>query len=444
MLLAPAAFYVEGAGQLDGNDSCDADASLLAACRFYKENHMSKSFIEGVKTPFGSMVKVLEVNTKEGKKEFGYLPWALAFAFADRPHQETIWANGSMGIPVFGGTVVGIKQFLPDGAEQVTWLPVLNGANQAMPEARITSRDLGDTLNRCRAKAIAMVSGVGLSLYANGETNTLAFLKALGVKPDSDLSRVEPVVSSSPKKSGVYVDWTHALAAARITDPTFRWSVLFHDVIDTSTGEIGSRPYFKMGSGWGVDVEVVYKGEKRTEALPIMGFVEVETKLNGKKMLDHQPLSNPNCHDWNRAVMRCLAKAIAMASGYALNLYAKSEVDSLHVDPLQRKSAEEGASGAEGDEQGGQAVDGASSVDPREYQAVLEQVRAALAAAGRPASGVLAWLGHKDTDDLSVASMDELQRALQALSPPRPAPTTGQARTSSAPPKQASAGAVFL
>lgn len=405
---------------------------------------MSKSFIEGVKTPFGSMVKVLEVNTKEGKKQFGYLPWALAFAFADRPRQETIWMNGNMGIPVFGGTVVGIKQFLPNGAEQVTWLPVLNGANQAMPEARITSRDLGDTLNRCRAKAIAMVGGVGLSLYAKGETNTLAFLKTLGVKPDSDLSRVEPVVSSSPQKNGTYIDWTHALAAARITDASFQWSVLFHDVIDTSTGEILKRPYFKMGTGWGVDVQVVYKGVTHTEPLPIMGFVEVETKHDGKKMLDHQPLLNPNCHDWNRAVMRCLAKAIAMASGYGLNLYAKSEVDSLHVDPLQRKSAEEGASGAAGDEQGGQAVEGASSVDPREYQAVLEQVRAALAAAGRPAAGVLAWLGYKDTDDLSVASMEELQRALRALSPPKPATTAGRAPTSAAPPKQVAAGAAFL
>lgn len=373
---------------------------------------MSKVFTDGIKTPFAKAVKRLTVQTQEGEKEFPYLPWALALALADRPKQEIVETpDGEILHPVFGGGVVGIRQFVDEGIEQVTWLPILNGANQAKPEAKITSRDVADTINRCRAKAVAMVNGVGLPLWADGLEDLTVFLKSLNVTPDTDLDQVRPYISTSPKKNGEYIDWAYALAAARITDPKFHWEVVHRSVLDKTTGEIDLRPYFRMGNGWGVAVRVTYKGGTHTETLAMTGFLEVETK-SGVKKLDHQPLVTPNCHDWNRSVMRCLTKAIAIESGYGLSVYAKvDDVERLHVEPLQRKS--EGAAPHEPE---------SLPEDPAVKAALVEQVAKALESAGRQPASLLGWLGHKDATDLSVASVEQLQRGLKALATPAPTP----------------------
>lgn len=370
---------------------------------------MSKTFIEGIKTPVARSVSSYSVNTKDGPKTYNYLPWALSLALADRPPQEVVEHDGAMYVPVFGGCVVGIRQKIGGtGRDQVTWLPVLNGSNQAMPEARVTARDLGDTINRCRAKAAAMVNGVGLSLYSKGEANTVTFIKSLNVVPDTDLARATPPISSSEEKNGDFIDWPHALAAARLTDPEFHWEVVFKDVIDKTTGEVSSRPYFRFGIGYGVAVRVTYKGITHTELLPIMGFAIVKLKSGEEKRLDHQPLPNPDCHDWNRTVMRCLTKAISVSSGYGLNVYAKADVDELNVEPLQRKEA---------------AAEPEAPVDDAVMKgALISDVEKALAASGRTAGDMLAWLGYKDSNnDLNVVSVPDLQKALQALSRPKAA-----------------------
>lgn len=377
---------------------------------------MSKVFTDGIKTPFGKSIKYITVQTKEGEKKFPYLHWALALALADRPSQEVVETpEGAFVHPVFGGGVVGVRQLVADGIEQVTWLPILNGANQPTPEAKITSRDVSDTINRCRAKAAAMVNGVGLPLWADGLEDLVVFLSSLGVKPDDDLGLVKPYVMTSPKKNGEFMDWPYPLAAARITDPKFHWEVVFRSVIDKTTGEVGMRPYFPMGNGWGVSVCVTYKGKKHTETLPIMGFLEVQTK-NGPKMLDHQPLSTPKADDWNRTVMRCLTKAIAYQSGYGLSVYAKADnVEDLHVEPLRRREGN-GASAAEAE---------ALPDDPAVKAALVAKVAQALEAAGKQPSSLLGWLGHKDATDLSVASIEQLERGYKALAtppPPQPAP----------------------
>lgn len=413
---------------------------------------MAKTFVEGIKTPFKSMVKMFEVTDKNGaKKKFSYLHWALALALADRPSQEIVTSDGAVSIEVFGGCVVGVSQALPNGGMQTTWLPVLNGANQPVPEGKVTSRDLGDTLNRCRAKAAAMVNGVGLSLYAHGLDDTVVFINSLGVKPTDDLSTATPRISSSPEKNGDFIDWAYSLAAARLTDPNFRWEVLFYEVMDSSTGEVGKKPYFRMGKGWGVAVQVWYRDATRsvdrvhTEVLPIMGFREVDTR-NGLKKLDHQPLENPNAHDWNRSVMRCLVKAIAYASGYGLSVYAKAEVDQLHVDPLQRKAAndEQTPAGEAPAAKSPPAVD-----DPALKADLIKQVSAILKSDGKSPSDLLKWLSYPDATDLSVATVAELQRGLRGLRPPeapsqQPAKAARAAAPARPPVAKAAGGEAFL
>ncbi|RME56525.1 DUF1071 domain-containing protein [Candidatus Parcubacteria bacterium] len=212
-------------------------------------------------------------------------------------------------------------------------LPIQDSRNQ--PVTTPTSRDIGDSINRCRAKAVAMVNGVGLSLYAGYGDNVVGFIKALGVKPDTeDLSSVQPLLSQKGGRyAKPYLSWAAALAAMRITDPDSYWELEYSEFTDPETGEIVKAPVFRAGSGWMVGVTIHWRGISHTEWLPVMGVREVMTK-NGPKKLDHQPITDPNINEWNTAVMRCLAKGIAIATGYGISVYAKEDIESLKAEVI--------------------------------------------------------------------------------------------------------------
>lgn len=255
-----------------------------------------------------------------------YLPWAAAIALSEYAPQVVATFDGRPVLQVFGGAVVAVDMTLPDGKPQRTWLPVLDARNNAIKLEIVTARDISDSIARCKAKAIAMVTGVGMSLFADHGGNGMAWLKDLAVTEGSNLPAVQAIVYT---KAGVakasYVDWASALGAARITDPNFHWEVRMFEGVDKDTGEIARVvPYVRMGGSFMVAVDVSYKGRQHTEWLPIMGIVEV----NGKKR-DNQPLTKPDCFDWNYAVMRCLTKAIAVISGYGLSAYAKDDLTQL-------------------------------------------------------------------------------------------------------------------
>ena len=372
---------------------------------------MSKSFLDGVKTPFAGLVKSYEITDKDGvKKELGYLPWPRALALAGRPTQQVMYWTGYPYFELFGGVVVAVSQVIerPDNAApllQNTYLPVLNGANQPITIARIDPRDISDTINRCRAKSAAMVSGVGLSMYSNGNVDTIKFLRSLNVKPETDLSTIEPLIVKKAGK-GDYIDWPSALAAARITDPSFEWDVGWHKVADDKTGELVELPALRLGNGWGVTVKVTYRGKTHTEMLPIMGQVLVATK-HGDKKLDHQPLLNPTCHDWNRAVMRCLVKAIAIETGYGLSVYANEPLVSLHVDPVQRKPEPQPPAAA--------PAMVVTPDDPEVHASLVPQVEAAMLARSKKLPDMLVWLGNTTAQSVKELSVDELERSLSAL-----------------------------
>lgn len=272
-----------------------------------------KSFLDGLKTPIKGLIEEIQGNA--------YLPWPTALALAGRPTNEVVTFGGQPYLSMLGGAVVAVKT----GA-QVMYLPVLDNRNQ--PIAQPNARDINDAINRARAKLIAVTHGIGMCLYS-GETDPLKFIKDLGVKPDADLSTLQPLQSTKGGLSGpVYIDWATALCAAHIADADFRFEVVQHEVVDDS-GEVRQLPYLNTGNGFMVAVTTVYRGREHTEWLPIMGVVEVQT-AKGLKKVDHQALKNPTVFDWNRGVMRCLAKSIAINTGYGISIYAGEEVAQLH------------------------------------------------------------------------------------------------------------------
>ncbi len=281
---------------------------------------MPVRFNDGVRTAFSELIA--DANG------LSYLPWPTAIALANRPQIDVVTYDGLPYIAFFGGAVVAVEGMSGERKQRV-WLPVMDAKHKSVSAESLDVRDINDAISRCRAKAVAMLHGVGLSLYAGYGGNNIAFLRDLGVKPTSDISQVEPLTANKPGKAGAsYVDWVAAYTAAKITDPAFHFEVLkFHNV-DMETGEEQLIPAQRVGNSWMVAVKLTYKGRDHVEWLPIMGQAEVMTK-NGLKKLDHQPLLNPTTHDWNRAVMRCLTRGIAMLTGYGLSVYAKEDMMTL-------------------------------------------------------------------------------------------------------------------
>lgn len=269
---------------------------------------------------------------------FAYLPWALALSMAGRPAHDVVTfkvdGQDSPARRLFGGAAVAVDMEVGDGtdARQRTYLPVLNARGEAMEWSQIDGRDIGDTISRCIARAVAMVHGYGLSLYSLTEGDGVAYVDALNVTPETpDLSQVRElrdIKEFKDRKTGrvtrtqEYLGWHAPLAACRITDPGFRWEIVECETAHPKTGEIISVPAMRSaGKGWVVGVRVFYKGRVHTQWRPIMGVETVQTR-NGPKPMEHQPIDNPNVFDWHSAVMRALAKGLAIVSGYGIACYA--------------------------------------------------------------------------------------------------------------------------
>lgn len=355
---------------------------------------------------------------KANGKELAYMPWAAALHLAGRPSMKLVEFNGLANIKlpyreIFGGAAVAVEI---NG--QRVYLPVQNASFAAMTAGEVDARNLSDAQARCRAKAIAMETGVGLSIYADFKGDGPAFAAAVGnITTDTDLSTVPPMVSG--KKRGKsenaettdFLGWPAAIAAAKLGDPSFTWQVEEWDVLDKETGEVTRQPYTRYGTGWAVGVMVTFRGESHTEILPIMGVVEVET-TQGKKKLDNQPLLTPDVNDWNKAVMRCLPKAIAVTTGYGLSIYAKMEFEAEESGDQSPGSATASVALMPQKVESAKAETSAASGAVQSREEALKEIEQLLASTGADRYGMLAWI---QVNSLEEASDIALVKVVQVL-----------------------------
>ncbi len=279
---------------------------------------MEVSFFENL----GKVIPADQIDQREG---FSYLNWARAVRIAGHPQGLQVGRYGPRGtpyVPMLGGLAVGLTVPLASGQVQTTWLPVLGPSNKPIVDAK----ELADAINRGRAKAIACTYGVGLTLYAGYDGDGPRYLKDLALTPASDLEQAAPLVAKRKGRGGEasYLDWSAALAAAKITDPDFHW-----EVEEFGTTEDGyPQLYCPVGDAHAlVGVSLTYKGIRHTEFLGIMDS-------------NNKAVRNPDVFDWNKAVMRCLTKAIALVTGYGYGLYSKEEVvDSREVAAQNERQA---------------------------------------------------------------------------------------------------------
>lgn len=248
----------------------------------------------------GSTISKTDIATKNG---LSYLAAATAMRLAGRPQVEFVDFNGSPYLAMLNGAVVAID--LPiEGTDvmQRTWLHVMDRDNGPMKMTDIKLTDINNSRTRCLVKAIASVFGVGMSVFLGCDGDGPKAVKALGVNPESDLAEVQAIVSVLKSGGQPYVEWTHALAAARAVDPSFHWNIV----------EWNGMPYREILGGLMVDVDTVFKGKQQRISLPVMDAA-----------FNQLSVDKATVADWNKTVMRALTKSIAFSSGYGLKVYSE-------------------------------------------------------------------------------------------------------------------------
>lgn len=119
----------------------------------------------------------------------------------------------------------------------------------------------------------------------------------------SDLLKINVNGHTEKKGNLTYLSWAWAWAEILKIDPTARWTA--HEWAD--------RPAMFLPDGSAmVKVSVEVKGDIKTCVLPVMNH-------------RNQAIQNPDAFAINTAIMRCLAKAIAMF-GLGLYIYAGEDL----------------------------------------------------------------------------------------------------------------------
>ena len=136
------------------------------------------------------------------------------------------------------------------------------------------------------------------------------------------------------KKNGfTYLSWAHALRILKEVVPDAE--VIKHTFhADKDGNQI--LPYMKDEHGYAyVQVTIVIGENKTSEIMPVLNHA-------------NRPIQNPNSFEVNAQIQRCMAKAISMATGLGIHLYAGEDMPaptSARLDS-SRSTAGEGAASA--------------------------------------------------------------------------------------------------
>lgn len=114
------------------------------------------------------------------------------------------------------------------------------------------------------------------------------------------------------KKNGfTYLSWAHALRILKEVVPDAE--VIKHTFhADKEGSQI--LPYMKDEHGYAYVQVTIVIGENRTsEIMPVLNHA-------------NRPIQNPNSFEVNAQIQRCMAKAISMATGLGIHLYAGEDM----------------------------------------------------------------------------------------------------------------------
>lgn len=299
-----------------------------------------------------------------------HVSWQEALKGAAMPEHRVVTFGNKPGMIVFGDLITAVDMVDEVGNVQRIFRAVLDegfGAVAAKNKDSIGSM-LQSGIARNRVRAVEAVWGWGACIRAGFGGDAEGFYKALGVTGGDSakpLYEVEALTDNKGEKGPAIIRWNVALCAAKIADPSFHWEVVFYP---DENGN--SNPYMKVGDGFFVTVQTVFKGKVHQETLCIMD------------MWTYEPMTNPDGTDWSRACMRCLTKAIKAQTGYGI---CEADSDEPEMEAGRPPSAEE-----------------------------VEEVLVALKSKKKSILDMMRWLG-VDGEDMTVLNRSQIDRAKKAL-----------------------------
>lgn len=131
----------------------------------------------------------------------------------------------------------------------------------------------------------------------------------------SELLKINVNQHTESKNGLTYLSWAWAWAKVLEIDPEATWEVAEYQIVGAQV------PYMEMADGTAmVKVGVTLKGKTRFCLLPVM---------------DHKnkAIPKPDAFAINKAIMRCLAKAIGM-HGLGLYIYAGEDLPPMDTEEL--------------------------------------------------------------------------------------------------------------
>lgn len=294
------------------------------------------------KTYFNALSANIPAEEIANKAGLSYLSAASAVRLADYPSFEFVDFDGQPFLSCLNGGLVAVDiPVVVDSSvkTQRTWLPVLDEAHRPLALKEMSVTDVNNSRQRCLVKAIASVFGHGMSLYIGTDGSGEKASNILGVRPDSVLKDVPPVIANLRDGGAPYIEWSVSLAACCITDPSFTWDVVMWDGL----------PYRVVLGSVMVDVDTVYHGVTRRLSLPVMD-------RNSAGDFQAIPADKVTVFDWNKTVMRCLTKCVAFNTGYGIGVYADEFSSSAKGTEKSKSSDKKNASTTKSDKAAAEPV----------------------------------------------------------------------------------------
>jgi uncharacterized protein DUF1071 len=111
-----------------------------------------------------------------------------------------------------------------------------------------------------------------------------------------------------------YLSWAHAVDILKRKDPNAKWEVMRFDGL----------PYLQSDCGFFVEVAVTVNEITLSQIHPVLDN-------------NNKPILKPNAFQINTSIQRCLVKAIAIATGLGLYIYAGEDLPSGAEDTPQAR-----------------------------------------------------------------------------------------------------------
>ena len=143
----------------------------------------------------------------------------------------------------------------------------------------------------------------------------------------STMSQIDIRKFTEKKNGFTYLSWSHALRILKEIVPDAE--VIKHTFhADKEGNQI--LPYMKDENGYAyVQVTIVIGENKTSEIMPVLNH-------------SNKPIQNPNSFEVNAQIQRCMAKAISMATGLGIHLYAGEDMPaptSAQPEPVREQAA---------------------------------------------------------------------------------------------------------